>query len=252
MANLYYGVNTAFNLVSKSHGRKELEFNEQFDIDVGLANKRLWFFNKKEALALSVFEGVSGRFGYLETESKDVSSVLQDVASSSTVVNDDPSSYQEFQIYLNYKNEAGVIEQGTFVKGCRVTSAPEAISPKEEQHNQVSYIGAIRYKIKGAGIQYTRFVSSAPAVTTADDVAVSGSDDISGTLPYSATSINVTTPTTTRTYLAVYRNGTDVTTNATYTGSATAFSVSGTAVVFPSGTFGTTDVWELYTAYVPA
>lgn len=252
MPNIYYGVNTEFNLVSKSHGRKELEFNEQFDIDVGLANKRLWFFNKKEALALSVFEGVSGRFGYLETESKDVSSVLQDVASSATVVNDDPSSYQEFHIYLNCKNEAGVIEQGTFVKGCRVTSAPESITPKEEQHNQVSYIGAIRYKIKGAGIQYTRFVSSAPPFASADDITISGTGPFTGTLAHSATSVNIETPTATRTYLAVYRNGTDVTKQATYTGSATDFSVSGTTVIIPSGTFDTTDVWELYTAYVPA
>lgn len=248
MPEVYYGQNSSFSIISKTHGKVEMGFNEQFDVDVSLANKRLYFFNKKEALSLSVFEGVSGRFGYLETEEKYYQAAVMDVTPSSTMLNDDPSAYQEFGILLNCKNEAGTINNAIYVKGCRITSSPASMTPREEQHSTCSYIGATRFIIKGGGIKYTRFVGSAPAYRTTDDVTISGTGPISGTLTASATAVNIENSSTTRTYLAVYRNGTDVTKDTAY---ITGFSVSGTQVVFPSGTFGTTDVWETFTPYKP-
>ena len=250
--SIYYGVNSSLEIISRTHGRVTTEFTEQFDVDISLTSKRLYFFSNKACLPLSIFDSVSGRFGYLETADKKVSAAFMDITPSATIVNDDPSAYQAFCLIMNSKNEAGVVEQGTFIKDCRINSAPESMAPREEQHVQVSYIGGIRYKLKGGGVQYTRFIGASASYLTADDVTVSGSGPISGTLPLSATSVNIEDAATTRTYLAVYRNGVDVTKNTTYTGTGTAFSVSGTAVVFPSGTFGATDVWDLYTAYVPA
>lgn len=253
MPNIYTGQNSSLEIISKTHGKITTEWTEQFDLDISLTNKKLPFFGKKDLLAISVFDGVSGRFGYLETEDKKVMSAFMDVSPSATLVNDDPSAYVEFQMLMNSKNESGVVEQGTFIKGCRITSAPESMAPREEQHVQASYIGGTRYKVKGGGIKYTRFVGSSTAYATADDVQTSGTTGlISGTLAVSATAVNIENASTTRPYLAVYRNGLDVTKNDTYTASATGFSVTGTAVVFPSSTTYATDVWELYTPYVPA
>lgn len=243
MANIYFGQNAEPSLISKTHGRFVLGFNETFSVDIALNNKKLPFFNKKELLAISVFDGVSGQFGYLETEENYVNAATMDISPSSTITNDDPSAYVEFHILLTAKNESGVVEQATFVKGCRIASAPESMAPRDEQHVQISYIGATRYKVKGGGIKYQRFVASGAAYATAEDIAITGT---TGTCTVTATAVNIENNSTTRTYLAVYYNGTDVTKDTAYT---TGFSISGTTATFPSGLLTSGTIWEVYIPY---
>ena len=248
MPSIYFGQNSPFDIVSRSHGRLSLGYAESFEVDASQTNKRLYFFNRKEALAISIFDGVSGRFGFLDTEEKYYVAALLDVSPSATIINDDPGAYNAFNLILNIKNEQGIIENGIFVKGCRLAGAPETLSPRDEQHITPSYIGATRYKCKGGAIGYTRFVGSAPAYHTADDVAISGTGPHSGTLAETAVSVNITNSTTTRTYLAVFKDGNDITNDAQQ---MVGFSVSGTQAIFPSGAFtATTSVWEVYTTYI--
>lgn len=254
MANIYYGVNSEFIVISKTHGKYSLGFVENFEVDVSHTNKRLFFFNKKEALAISVFEGVSGRFGFLETEEKYLVSALMDIDPSTiTIPNDDPSAYNEFNVILNVKNESGVIEHGVFVKGCRISGLPETLAPREEQHGTCAYIAATRYKLKGGGIQYSRIVSSAPAYSTADDIEIVSSPTKYADLVTTAIDVNIENSITTRKYLAVYKNGTDITKNATEMAKLS-FGTGGspltTRITFTE--FATTDVYDIYTPYNPA
>jgi len=93
--SIFYGQNAELDIVSLSHGKFALGFNEQFDVDVSMTNKRLYFFNKKESLALSIFEGVSGRFGFLNTTENYFRAAVMDISPSSSMTNDDPGAYQE-------------------------------------------------------------------------------------------------------------------------------------------------------------
>lgn len=257
MANLYFGQNSDFMLVSKSHGPYTLGFVESFDVDVSHTNKKLFFFGKKEALTVSVFEGVSGRFGFLETEEKYLVSGIMDINPTTlTVINDDPSAYYEFNLILNQKNEEGVIENGLFVKGCRVTGLPESVAPREEQHGNISYIGATRYKMKGGAIQYSRIVSTSPAYTTTGDIVVveasPGPGPYVATLPQVPVAVNIENNTTTRLYLAVYKNGKDITKDAALMANVVV-AVSGSPDVgtVTITTMAATDVYDVYTVYKP-
>ena len=255
MPSIYYGQNAEFDIIAFTRGRQALGFVESFEIDVSHTNKRLYFFNKKEAFAVSIFEGVSGRFGFLDTEEKLLMASLMNVTAlpSGGIVNDDPGAYLEFRILLNLRNELGVVQNGIFVKGCRISGNPESIAPREEQHGQVSYIGSTRYKMKGGGVLYTRVVRT-PTFTTTDDVTATGGlasplTPWTATLTKSAVSVNINDPITTRSYLAIYKNGNDITAD---TAAMTGITVSGTTVSIPYASMGATDLYEFFTPYKPA
>lgn len=248
MSNLYFGQNSDFEIISLRHGSYLLGFVESFDVDVSHTNKKLFFFGKKEALSVSIFEGVSGRFGFLETEERYLVSAIMDIDPSTLeVINDDPSAYYPFNLILNVKNEEGIIENGIFVKGCRVTGLPESIAPREEQHGNISYIGATRYKIKGGGILHTRIVSSAPPYATPKDVAVTGTGPFTATISEDFKEVNIENNTTKRKYLAVYLNGIDITKDAAKMANV-AFTGTNTVSIT---TMATTDVYDVYTAFKP-
>lgn len=255
MPSVYYGQNSDLNLVSQTHGRFTLAFVESLEADVQHTNKRLYFFNNKTALAISIFEGAQGRFGFLATDEKYLLAAIGDISPSGSgsngVINNDPGAYYPFDILSEVKNEAGTIEKGMLVLGCRVAGIPSSMAPREEQHGTCNYIANTKYEIQGGGIQYARFISSAPAYSTADDIAISGTGPFSGTLAHSATEINIINNSTYRTYLAIKKNGSDISNN---TGTdLSGFSITADQVVFPTGAFAnTTDVWEIYTAYTPS
>lgn len=261
MSSVYYGQNSEFIAVSKSHGPYSLGFVESFDVDVSHTNKRLYFFGKKEALTVSIFEGVSGRFGFLETEEKYLAAAIMDIDPSTfTVINDDPSAYYEFNLVLNVKNEEGIIENGMFIKGCRVTGLPESLAPREEQHGNISYIGATRYKMKGGAIQYSRIVSTSPAYTTTGDIVAAELSPVSSppgpavaSLVHVPISVNIENNTTSRMYLAIYKNGKDITKDTV--------AMANVSIPVPSGSpltgtveisnMAATDVYDIYTVYKP-
>ena len=240
MSILLYGQNTEVDILSLNHGRFQMGFNEQFDVDVGLTNKQLWFFNKTQSLAIAVFNNVSGRFGFLNTDEVNVHAALQDVSPSATMINDDPSAYKEFHLLLNARDESGVTQEGIFVKGARITSAPSSMTPHDEQHTQTSYIGATRYLVQGGGLKYYRIVGTSPAYRTVDDIAASGSGPYTATLPVSATAVNIGNAGASQAYLHLYYNAKDYFFNV-----PTGFSVSGSTVTIPSGMLASTDVWDI-------
>jgi len=255
MPDVFYGQNSNFDMISRTHGRKTLGFVESFEIDVSHSNKRLYFFGKKEAFALSIFEGVSGRFGYLATDEKFLTALLMDVNPDAAVVNDDPAAYQEFRLRLNINNEQGILSEGVLVKGCRVAGNPTSLAPREERHGQLSYIGATRYSISGGGILYSRIVRTPPAFSTPDDIVLA---DVAAPAPYvaalaqEAELVNIADPATTRNWLAIYKNGDDISYNATAMTGITVTTVLGvTSMSIPNDSFATTDVYEIFTVYKP-
>lgn len=253
MSNLYFGQNSDFEIVSLRHGSYLLGFVEGFDVDVQHTNKKLFFFGKKEALTVSIFEGVSGRFGFLETEERYLVSAVMDVDPTTLdVINDDPSAYYPFNLILNVKNEEGIIENGIFVKGCRVTGLPESIAPREEQHGNISYIGATRYKIKGGGILHSRIVGSAPVFSTTKDIAVvppvaPATTPFVATLTEDFVQVNIENNTTKRKYLAVYKNGNDITKDPAQMANLT----FGALNTIDFAAFAATDVYDIYTVFKP-
>ena len=253
MPDIFFGQNTSFQLISRSHGTKRLKFVESFEVDPSHVNKRLWFFNSKEALAISIFEGISGNFGYLETEEKFFLAMVMDQDPALEVMNDDPGAFLEFGILLNSRNELGEQRNAIYAKGCRIAGVPESLTPREEQHSRVGFIGSTRYKIKGGGILYVRALAAVPdpsVFTTPEDQNF----DAGGVLALTTTpfNVNIYDRNTTRTWLAAYKNGEDVT-QAHIDGDVT-FDVTIDAPG-PGGTIDlggaplATDVWEFFIPY---
>lgn len=254
MADIFYGQNTSFDLVSQTHGRKRLKFVETFEVDPSHSNKRLYFFNTKESLAISIFEGVNGNFGYLETEETYFLAMVMDQDPSLDIINDDPGAYLEFNILLNSRNERGNQRNSIFVKGCRIAGVPESMAPREEQHSRVGFIGKTRYKIKGGGIMYLRVLAQTPdssVFTTVDDAHFDATGKL--VLSQAPANVNIVDAVTTRTWLAAYKNGQDLTQEAIDDPSL--FSVNIVAgppdtgeIVLPAAP-AATDVWEFFIPY---
>lgn len=172
MTNIYYGQNAELSLISQSHGRFSLGYCESFEVEPQHTQKKLFFFNKKEGLPISILEGGAGRFGYLESEEMFILGTLLDKnVRNMDVINDEPAAYQEFQIILNAKNNMGVLDMGVLVKRCRAAGNPAAMTPRDEQHGTFGFQAATRYLVKGAGIGYARITHATPAgsVTVTDD-----------------------------------------------------------------------------------
>jgi hypothetical protein len=255
MADLYFGQNTAFDLISTSHGRKRLKFVESFEVDPSHTNKRLWFFNSKEMLPVSIYEGVSGSFGYLETEEKYFLAMVMDQDPARVIINDDPGAYLEFSMLLNSRNERGVQRNAIFVKGARISGVPESLAPREEQHSRVGFLAKTRYKIKNGGIAYVRILAETPdplVFTTPDDILY---DNLAGkaTLAQLPADVNIFDPLTERNWLAVYKNGLDISQESI--DNPGAFSVGNTLgvgeIMFATPP-AATDVWEFYIPYYVA
>lgn len=212
MADLFFGQNTSFDLISQSHGRKRLKFVESFEVDPSHTNKRLWFFNSKEMLPVTIYEGCSGSFGYLETEEKFFLAMVMDQDPDRQIINDDPGAYLEFSILLNSRNERGKQSNAILVKGARISGSPESLAPREEQHSRVGFLAKTRYKIKNGGIMYARILGATPAVDvfrTPEDILVDGTG-LLATLPQLPADVNIFDPSTSRNWLAVYKNGQDI------------------------------------------
>ena len=248
MPDIFFGQNAEFKLISKSHGAFSLGFVESFEVDPSHANKRLYFFNKKEALPITIFEGVNGRFGYLETEERLFLAAVMDVDPSSDMINDDPSAYIDFHGLLNCRNEYGVIKNGIFVKMMRISGVPESMTPREEQHSQVGFIGSTRYKVKGGGILYSRVLAATPdpsVYLSPDDTNFDGTGKV--TLTKLPVSINIKDRITTRPWLAIYKNGEDQTLSQETNPTITFDTLTG--VVDLGAAPLATDVWEFYTPF---
>lgn len=251
MPNIIFGQNTSFDLISQTHGRKRLKFVESFEVDPSLNNKRLWFFNSKEMLPVSIFEGASGSFGYLETEEKYFLAMVMDQDPNLDVINDDPGAYLEFSALLNSRSERGKQINAIFVKGMRITGSPESLAPKEEQHSRVGYLAKTRYKLKGGGILYVRVLAASPdaaVFTTPEDLNF----DASGvaTIPEVPQDINIFDQSTKRTWFAAYKNGEDYTQEEIDNpGAFVVADVSGVGTITLAAAPAATDVWEFFIPY---
>ena len=254
MADLFFGQNTSFDLISQTHGRKRLKFVESFEVDPSHTNKRLWFFNSKEMLPITIFEGCSGSFGYLETEEKFFLAMVMDQDPERQIINDDPGAYLEFCMLLNSRTEQGKQRNAIFVKGARISGSPESIAPREEQHSRVSYLAKTRYKIKNGGIIYCRVLNAVPDASifrTPDDILC----DATGLaiLPKVPADVNIYNATTERNWLAAYKNGSDFTQEAIDNPGAFSVNVNtGVGEIQFAAAPAATDVWEFYIPYFVA
>ncbi len=250
MTNIYYGQNAELSLVSQSHGRFSLGYCESFEVEPQHTQKKLFFFNKKEGLPISILEGGAGRFGYLESEEMFILGTLLDKnVRNMDVINDEPAAYQEFQIILNAKNNMGVLDMGVLVKRCRAAGNPASMTPRDEQHGTFGFQAATRYLVKGAGIGYARITHATPAVgvtVTDEDLQFVTPvdplvDPFTATLTNVPALINIEDALTTRLYFYVLKNGVEIKTGFTLSALGV-FNVMGVA---------NTDIYEVFYAYKP-
>ena len=248
MADLYFGQNCEFALVSRDYGLKRLKFVEGWECGPEHINRRLWFFDAKEAVIVSIFEGISGSFNYLATEEKYFLYMVMNQNPNRDIVLDDPGSYVAFNALLNARDEFGVFKRATFVKTMKIAGNPETMQPREEQRSRVGYIAATRYSLLGGTIQYVRVLAPVPDAAvfrTQEDVLTDVAHAV--TLDFIPAEINIINPSTFRDYIAVYKNGVDLSAAVQIAPPGTYFTIAGDTITFPNA-LAPQDIWEFYLA----
>lgn len=248
MADLFFGQNCSFALVSRDYGLKKLKFVEGWECGPEHINRRLWFFDSKEAVVVSIFEGISGSFNYLATEEKFFLSMVMNQNPTRDIILDDPGSYVGFNAILNARDEFGIAKRATFVKTMKIAGNPETMQPREEQRSRVGYIAATRYGVLGGTVEYIRALAPVPAESvfrTPEDELTNVSHQI--TLDFEAAEVNIVNPNTYRNYLAAYKNGIDMTVAIEAALPGTYFTLVGDTITFPAA-LSAGDIWEFYLA----
>ena len=252
------GVRTKLVLVSYSHGSVRVPLAQSFDYTPRISERTLNEFDNLEPVQVVTFyDGIDVKFDYLDTDSKLVEAMFADTDPGATVTVDDPSNYKLVHIFANMKGlESGKIFASLVAKGCRTKGAPYTEPTKEEAKVTRDLSGLNVLKIKGAAMQYQRFVQSGfsgysqvvPPNYNADSTmsgysgysgysGVSGADAHAGTLDKTP----VTYPVSGKKYVYVLKNGVDVT-------DETGFTVDEGKLIVEYAP-DSQDIWEVFYLY---
>lgn len=160
------GTRTKLELISQTHGAIRVPLAQSFDYTPRYSERTIFEFDRTEAvLVVTTFDGVDIRFDYFDTDSKLVDSVLNDLDPGADVTLHDPSTLREFQVMLNMRSEVtGLIFQSVFAHGCRVRGVAAAEPVREESRITVDVAAENVRRIKGAAIQYARFLAATPGM----------------------------------------------------------------------------------------
>jgi hypothetical protein len=250
------GKQTKIHLVSQSYGAVRVPLNQNFDYTPRITSKSIFEFDRLDAaLNITNFEGSDVRFEYLDSSSKLVDSSINNLSPIASITVDDPASYAEFQIFLNVKNSAGAIFQSVLAYGVRVkgSATTENVTDESRITREGDALNALR--VKSGAIEYTR--AKTVASTAYDQALANGNSHIDtdttesmGSSTYAlANPPELIPPLSTKRYLLALINGTDNTLlDAPYT---IGFSGTGNKTVTITPQLTNTDVFELFSVYIP-
>lgn len=243
-----YGTGTKLSLVSQSHGSIRVPLNQNFDYTPRFTAKTIFEFDRTDAaLSIATYEGTDVRFEHLDTDSKLVDAAVNDQDPGASIVVDDPSDYREVQIFLNFKNSAGVIFQSVLAKGVKIKGSATTEPVRDESRITRDGEALNVQRIKGAAIEYSRAVGSTPGFAQG---AANDSDDITRTDGMSNSTYTLVNAFDAlpngNDYLLALVNGTD---NESLD-SPYGISIMGSTVTITPA-LGATDIFELFTVYIP-
>ena len=250
------GVRTKLVLVSGTHGAIRVPLAQSFNYTPKITERTInEFDNLEAALVVTTFDGVDVTFDYLDSDSKLVDASFADVNPASAVIVDDPSDYQQVNLFANMKSlSTGKIFASILAKGCRCKGAPYTEPVKEEARISRDLSGTNVLKIKGAAILYTRILANTPNASVYDqaippnayaDQNFSGYSGGSGVSGYSGARIALAKTALVSDgasgyALYVLKNGVEAEATG-YTMTSTTFEAIGEPL--------TTDVWEVFSLY---
>lgn len=234
------GIRTKVNIVSKTHGRKEVPMVQGFSITPNLESESVGEFgSEKPVLSINSFTDADVSFDYLQSDNTIIEAMIMDTDPTQTIQYLDISNARPVQLFLNHINHTtGKIYAGVVVQQAVISGYPFTEGLKENASYSVTFKTAFAHIIQGAAILYTRGVPSGfTGFTTPDDKTFDVSNQI--TLDQPAASFQLAGGTTTKNYVLVLKNGEPVTTG---------FTISGSTVTLDAAP-AATDVWEFFTVY---
>lgn len=244
------GTHTKIELVSRTHGAVRVPLAQNFDYTPSFDERRIFEFDSADAVAIVTnFNGVEISFDHLDSDSKLVDAAVNDVDPGATAIADDPSQYQEINLFLNIKRKSdNKIFQSVLAKGVRLNGAASTEPVREEATISRSGVATNVYRFKGVALEYNRIKRSGS--TAFAQGSANSSADKTATLNVGNYEITVdNTPQVVvaadpdingKALILVHKNG------AEYTGAT----LTGSTLAIPSADFGANDVFEAWTTYI--
>jgi len=244
------GTNAKLVLVSQTHGSVRVPLNQNFDYTPRFTAKTIFEFDRLDAaLSIALFEGVDVKFEYLDSDSKKVDAMVNDLNPAASIIVDDPSIYRTLNIYVNIKNSLGKIFQSVLAKGVTIKGSATTEPVRDESRITRDGEALNIQRIKGGAIEYSRALKSGstafPQGSANDGVDKAwtiGTGNCTYTLSNDAQVISGTNK-----VLLALVNGTD----NSELDSPYAISIT-TDVVTITPCLSNNDVIELFTVYTPA
>lgn len=246
------GTKTKIELVSATHGAVRVPLAQNFDYTPAFDERRIFEFDNEEAVAVVTnFNGVQISFNHLDSASKLVDAMVNDIDPAATATVDDPANYQDLTLFLNVRSKStDLIFQSILVKGARLNGAASTEPVREEASIARTGVATNALRIKGAAIEYNRVLRSGSTAfaqgsenSQADKTAALDVDqyefDVDNALQ------NVTAKDSDingQAILLVLKNGEEY--------DISNVDVDGTTLGVPDTDFGANDVFEFFTAYV--
>ena len=244
------GTDTLFELISQTHGAVRVPLNQNFDYTPAFDERRIFEFDRDEAAAVVTnFNGVDISFSYLDTQSKLVDAVVNDLDPAASAMLDDPANYQEFTALLNVRNSDNLIFQSVLCKFVKLRGSASSEPVREEA--TISRDGAATnvFRLKGVALEYSRALRSGSSAFVQGS-ANSRSDKTTTTVTTNQEFDTDNTPVAVeakdpdldgKKVILTLKNGEE------FTGTVT---VTGSTISIPTADFDTNDVFEVFTTYV--
>jgi hypothetical protein len=254
MPELIVGQRIKLEMVSFSHGAVRVPLAQSFDYNPQYTERKLFEFdNPATAAIIDVFDGVTVRFSYFDSDSNLVDAMLNDRDPTDTVVLYDPSTLLATNLFLNIKRETtGKIFQSVLINGFKASGVSTTEPVREESQVTVDGSCLNAYRLKGAAILYTRVLAASPDSgvyaqgippnSWEDSAWDSGDDDVD--LAKDAVAITGNPYGDSALVLLAVKNGVAVTTGFT------AVSSMDTTTITLDESPAATDIWEFYSAYL--
>ena len=156
------GTSTQIVLVSSTHGAVRVPLAQNFDYTPSFDERRLFEFDREEACAIVTnFNGVEISFNHLQSGSKLVDAMVNDLDPAAAVTVDDPANYQDLSLFLNVTDRTSkLIFQSVLIKGTRLNGAAASEPVREEGTIARTGVATNAFRIKGAAIEYARALRS--------------------------------------------------------------------------------------------
>ena len=258
------GNDTRISLCSQSHGRVRVPLAQTCTFTPKMASGMVGEFdNRFPVMTYGTYEGVTVAFEHFLADNGDINAMIMDTNPFNSVqpMLEAVAVMNQERVWVNYYSPTLGYQYGfDYANRLVMSGNPNSQTIKDPAKITKSFEGAVHFGAVGktgqvCSLQYVRFVGSAPAFKTPDDILMVGGI---GTFPNAPVAIPLPTQANmgvTQNYVDAYKNSAQINGNPVQdgvSGQPVDFTISGTTFTPYVAPNGTTDVYEVMVCVQPS